>query len=65
MDKMYTVRYVADLFSVTQETVRLWIKQDKLQGVQINGYWRVKRVDLLAFANRKFGGGPQPEKQAV
>ena len=62
MDKMYTVAYVAEMFAVSKETVRLWIKQQKLDAVRINGYWRVPRSALMTFANHKFG---TPKAEAV
>lgn len=53
-EKLYTVAEVADLFSVTGETVRDWIKSGKIKGVKINGYWRVARSEVIRFGNSKY-----------
>ena len=61
--KLYTTGQVAELFSVTTETVRDWIKDGKLRGTQIGRSYRVRRKDLIEFANHKFGlndGTPEP-----
>lgn len=50
-----TTNYVAELFSVTNETIREWIKKGNLEGVKVNGYWRVKRSSVVAFANQHYG----------
>lgn len=54
-DAMYTTAHVARLFGVTSETVRDWIQSNKLPGVRLpSGQWRVKRRDVIKFANHKF-----------
>jgi excisionase family DNA binding protein len=55
LDQLYTTRYVAELFSVRIETVRVWIDSGKLEAVQINGYWRVPRASLVRFAQKNYG----------
>lgn len=55
-DKLYTTTQIAELFAVTTETVRDWIKTGKLPGITLGGgQYRVKRKDLVAFANHKYG----------
>lgn len=54
-NKLYTTLQVAQLFSVTTETVRDWIKDGKLVGVVVGGRYRVRRRDLISFANHKYG----------
>lgn len=57
LDRLYSTKYVADMFSVTKETVRNWIKDGKLKGVRLvdGGPWKVKHSDLIAFANHQHG----------
>lgn len=56
LDKWFDLPYVADMFSVTTETVRVWINTKQLPASKLGGrYWRVKRSDLIAFANVKHG----------
>lgn len=55
-NKLYTTNQVAEMFSVTPETVRDWIKEGKLPGIILGGRsYRVRRRDLIAFANHKYG----------
>jgi transposase len=55
IDKMYSTQYVADMFDVTAETVRNWINAGKLESIQVNGYHKIPRRALLAFANSRYG----------
>lgn len=59
LDRLYSTSYVADMFSVTTETVRNWIRTGKLKGVRlvVGGPWKVKHRDLVAFANSQYGDG--------
>lgn len=58
--KLYTVKQVAQIFQVTEYTVRVWLKeQGGLRGVKMGkgstGHWRVTGAELVRFANEKFG----------
>lgn len=54
-EQFYSTAKVAELFSVTPETVREWIKNGSLEAIRVNSYWRVRRSSVLAFANSKYG----------
>lgn len=55
-DKLYTPKEAAELFNVKQDTVRNWMQSGKLPYIRLEtGRYRIKRSDLLAFANRRFG----------
>lgn len=55
-DALYTTAKVAELFGVTTETVRDWLAKGKLRGIRLEtGQYRVRRADLMAFANKTFG----------
>lgn len=58
-DKLYTTARVADLFGVTTETVRDWIARGTLKAVKPGGVgqYRIKRSELIRFANHKYGDG--------
>lgn len=58
--KLYTVKQVADIFQVTEYTVRSWLKEPGgLRGTKMGrgttGHWRITSQELVRFANQKFG----------
>lgn len=56
VSKLYSTKEVAKIFGVTAETVRGWIISGKIAGIQIGGQqYRVKREDLIAFAQSHYG----------
>lgn len=46
---------VGKIFGIKPETVRDWIDRGHLEGVRINGRWRVRRASVVALMNQKFG----------
>lgn len=55
LDKHYGTPHVAEMFSVTTETVRRWISEGRLEAKLINGHWRVPRRSLVKFAQSRYG----------
>ena len=56
MDKIFTVKEVADIFQVTEYTVREWLKDEKLVGFKIPGHqWRINEAEVRKFANQQYG----------
>lgn len=55
LDKHFSTAHIAGMFSVTTETVRRWINEGRLEGIQINGQWRVPRRSVIKFAQSKYG----------
>lgn len=51
----YTTKQIADLFQVTSETVRNWIKAGHLEAMNINGRYRVSQAAVKGFASRRYG----------
>lgn len=49
MDKIYTVKQVAEYMTVHQGTVRRWLESGLLKGFKVNGQWRVNETDLKRF----------------
>lgn len=56
-DRLLKTRDVAEMFSVTPETIRDWIEQKKLRAVKIgNGhYWRVPESAARELAQQMYG----------
>jgi excisionase family DNA binding protein len=54
--KLYTTQQIAEIFSVTPETVRDWIVKGKLKGGKApgNNQYRVAYADLIAFAKSHY-----------
>lgn len=52
------VEKVAQIFDVSQYTVRGWLKTGKLKGAKSpGGQWRVTQDELERFAQEHFGEG--------
>lgn len=57
-DKLYTTQEVADIFGVSPETIREWIRSGKLPAIRLKTrQMRVKRSDIAAFAAHKYTPG--------
>jgi len=56
IEKQYKVRDVAQIFSVTTETVRNWINNDHLAATKLeSGTYRIAESEVRRFANNKYG----------
>ena len=55
LPELVTTNYVAGLFSVTNYTVREWIRQGLIRGRKVHGRWRVERQSVIDFANERYG----------
>ncbi len=53
--KLLMVRDVASYFQVTEETIRDWIRDDKLKAVKINGYFRITIAEIERFSGVRYG----------
>ena len=50
MEKLYTIKQVAEIFSVHANTVRRWIKEGKLKTVKLEvGTERITETELRVF----------------
>ena len=59
-EKLLTVAEVAEYLSVSDQTVRRWIKQNELPAFKLNRELRVRESDLEAFLeSRKAQGGEE------
>lgn len=52
--RYYTNVEVARMFSVTVGTVRRWIREDKLEAVKMNNFWRVSSESIQKFSDDQF-----------
>lgn len=56
MTEYLKVERVAQMFDVSQYTVRDWLKTGKLNGIKSpGGQWRVTKEEVERFANQQFG----------
>ncbi|MEW5784798.1 MAG: helix-turn-helix domain-containing protein [Bacillota bacterium] len=46
MSKFLTTAKVAEMFGITETTVREWLRSGELIGVKVGSTWRVKESDL-------------------
>lgn len=53
--QLMTTAEVARVLAVSQETVRRYIANGELQGIQLQRSWRVTRASLVAFLNERHG----------
>lgn len=55
-EKLYTTKEVAEIFQVTEYTVRTWLKDGTLTGIKTKtDRWRIKESDLKKFATSRWG----------
>ena len=53
MNRILTVRQIAEKLQVNTETVYRWLRDGKLTGYRANRLWRVSEQDLEAFLRQK------------
>lgn len=49
MDKLFTVKHVANMLEVHVITIRRWIESGKLPAIKLEKSYRVKEKDLYTF----------------
>jgi hypothetical protein len=63
VDPLWTVKRVAEYFSVEESTVLRWIQEEKknpgtgMNGNKINNRWRVPQSEVYAYRDRKYAEG--------
>lgn len=48
-DKLYTVKEVAEMFSVATSTIRKKLRKGDLKGIKIGKVWRIKRTEIQRY----------------
>lgn len=59
-DPLLSTSKVAEMFDVKPETIRDWIKQGKIAGVQVNRSWKVRKSVAVAFGEARYGDPEAP-----
>lgn len=54
-DRLLKTKQVAEIFGVTQYTVRNWVKEGKLADIRINGQIRIRTSEVQRFAQANYG----------
>jgi len=54
--KLYTIKQVSEMFQVSEQSVRRWIKNGKLKAIKI-GYIRISEEELNSFIKPKDESG--------
>lgn len=57
-DQWMTTAQVAELFQVTEETIRRWIRAGELPVLDLGarkGGYRIRRADIDAFIRQRYG----------
>lgn len=49
MAEIYTPDEIALKLKISEQTVRRYLRQDKIKGFKLGNNWRVKEKDLLEF----------------
>lgn len=55
IEQLYTTGSISQMFEVSTETVRNWIKDKKLEAVKVGNSWRVPKSALIEFVNNRHG----------
>jgi excisionase family DNA binding protein len=48
-ERLYTIAEIAEYLSMTQDTIRRWIKEGQMPAIKLDRELRVKESDLEAF----------------
>lgn len=54
-DPLRTVEYVAKVLAYGEDTIRRWLRDEKLKGIKVQGEWRVPHSELVRFVNEEYG----------
>ena len=52
MERMMTVKQVAEKLQFKPRTVRNWLATGKMTGVKLGDHWRISETDLTNFLHR-------------
>lgn len=56
LDRLHTIREVADYLRADPKTVRRWITSGDLASFKVGREWRVADKDLRRFLNQRWNG---------
>ncbi|MCC3145767.1 helix-turn-helix domain-containing protein [Halanaerobium sp. Z-7514] len=49
MAEIYTPDEIAEKLKISEQTVRRYLREEKIKGFKLGNSWRVKEKDLLEF----------------
>ena len=49
VQELYTPNELSEILKIDVETIRRFLREDKIKGVKIGHHWRVKESDLKDF----------------
>lgn len=52
MEPLLTVEDAARRLNTSEASVRRWLRNGELTGIQVGGEWRIERADLEAYIQR-------------
>ena len=52
-DKLYTPEEVAERLQLSEQTVRRWLREEKLKGVKLGSKWRIRERDIQELLKEK------------
>lgn len=52
MEKLYTPDMAAEALHVSTDTVKIWLRSGRLQGIKAGRQWRIRESDLTQFINQ-------------
>lgn len=55
MDELFNVRQLAEMFQVTDWSIRQWVKQGKLQSIRLNNRLYFTEEFISDYANGRWG----------
>ena len=59
MEKFYTLKEVSDTIKIPENTIRIWLRSGRIEGVKIGRHWRITETALEKFLKEHTGGGKQ------
>jgi len=61
LDKVYTVKEVAEILKVSEQTVQEALKKGQLPGAKVGRQWRITETSLTNYLNGNTGNDNQDE----
>ena len=52
---LLSVQTVAKMFDVEMNTVRLWIRTERVKATKVMGQWRIPKSETIRIANEEYG----------
>jgi excisionase family DNA binding protein len=54
-DPLRSVEYVSAVLEFPADTIREWLRTERLKGRKVGGQWRVPQSELTRFVNQEHG----------